>query len=67
MAIRDPHSLRAIADDMVRKRRDALRDGFATAAATGAFRGGDTDIDDAIFARRCYQLADALLKAREAE
>lgn len=42
-----------------------LRDYFAGQAATGAFRGGDTDIDDRVFARRCYELADTLLAERD--
>ena len=43
----------------------SLRDWFAGQALTGAFRGGDTDIHDDVFAQRCYALADAMLKARE--
>ena len=42
-----------------------LRDYFAGQAATGAFRGGDTDVVDAVFARRCYELADAMIAARK--
>lgn len=42
----------------------SLRDYFAAQALTGAFRGGDADIDDDLFARRCYEIADAMLVAR---
>ncbi len=42
----------------------SLRDWFAGQALAGAFRG-DSDIHDAYTCRRCYELADAMLKARE--
>lgn len=43
----------------------SLRDWYAGKALHGAFVGGDTDIEDAVFARRCYELADAMLEARK--
>lgn len=42
----------------------SLRDWFASRLLSGVF-ANDTDIDDDILARRCYEVADAMLKARE--
>lgn len=42
----------------------SLRDWFAGQALAGAFRG-DSAIHDAYTCMRCYELADAMLKARE--
>jgi hypothetical protein len=41
-----------------------VRDYFAAHALVGAFHGGDTEIDDAVFARRAYELADAMIAQR---
>lgn len=42
-----------------------LRDYFAGQALTGVFHGSDFDYDDEIVARRCYQVADAMIAERE--
>ena len=41
-----------------------LRDYFAARVLSGAI-GGNTDLEDETLARRCYEIADAMLKARE--
>jgi len=51
-------------DNPVQNGQLSVRDYFAAQALTGAFRGGDTDIHDEVFARRAYELADAMLKQR---
>ena len=44
----------------------SLRDHFAGQALSGVFATGDSDwCEDRTLARRCYELADALLAARE--
>lgn len=45
----------------------SLRDYFAGQALTEAFQNGDTEIHDDVMARRCYEIADAMLKARVKE
>lgn len=56
---------RAMAKRTLTDEEMRLRDQFATAALHGAFVGGDTDLEDGIFARRCYELADAMIAERK--
>lgn len=42
-----------------------LRDYFAGQALMGVFVGPEFDYEDAIVAKRCYQIADAMLAERE--
>ena len=43
----------------------SLRDYFAAHLLGSIFQGGDTDVYDETLARRCYEMADAMLEARK--
>jgi hypothetical protein len=43
----------------------SFRDMFAMHALTGILLESGSDTDDAILARRCYEIADAMVKERQ--
>jgi hypothetical protein len=51
--------------DVILTANMTLRDYFAAQTLANAFNGGDTEIHDEVFARRAYELADAMLRARD--